>query len=95
MKKLIVLLTNEYLKVKNKLHFKRLQNFQNKFESDMKRLGISLVAQKDPNNEQNVWLEFVKTEELNQAKAVFDQQTAKDFLDDKGDNFTITTVSEE
>ena len=84
MKKLILLLNNYISQYNNKLRFKKMQGFQAKFEWEMKHLGISLVSQIDPTNPRNVLLEFVKTEELDAAKQMIDQDD-KDLLEGKGD----------
>ena len=50
----------------------------------MKRLGVSLVAGKDPNNPENIFLEFVKTEELKNVKEAIKNSV----LSNEGDKIT-------
>ena len=84
MKTLIVKLVNKYLELKNRVHFWRLKRFESNFHKRMKRLGVSLVAGKDPNNPENIFLEFVKTEELKNVKEAIKNSV----LSNEGDKIT-------
>jgi hypothetical protein len=83
----------KYLMYKSNKRSNMILKFQQKFERNMKKAGISLVAMKDPARDGNILLEFVPTLEFDEYQNNNGLgEELSEMLNGKGDGIKCSSI---